>query len=76
MARDWTNSSSTWNLSLVCSSLSELFAELLMLMGSWEGWEGEERMEGGSCEGCEGELWCDGDREKEECEGEDRTPPE
>ena len=32
-------------------------------------------MEGGSWEGCEGELWCDGDREKEEWEGEDRTPP-
>ena len=35
-------------------------------------------MEGGSCEGCDGELWlwCDGDREKEECEGEERTPQE
>ena len=33
-------------------------------------------MEAGSCEGCEGELWWDGDRENEECEGEERTPPE
>ena len=63
---------------MVCSSLSELelLPVLLMLIGGCEGWEGEDRMEAGSCEGCEGELWWDGDRENEECEGEERTPPE
>ena len=42
--------------------------------GICEGWEGEDRIVGGSCEGCDGELWCEGDREKEECEGEERIP--
>jgi len=43
-------------------------------MGSWEGCEGEERMEGGSWEGWDGELWWEGDLDREEWDGEDLTP--